>query len=122
MQGKNSKMRKNYIYMEKKQNSPSIKTEGETGVLLKTKTKIPSMYRVLLLNDDFTPMDFVVYILEKYFNKNSQEATEIMMNVHNNGIGLCGIYTYEIAETKVALVVDDARKSEYPLQCVMEKE
>jgi len=115
-------MSKNTIYMENKENNPSIKTEGDTSVLIKTKTAKPSMYKVMLLNDDFTPMDFVVYILEKYFNKDNQEATEIMMNVHNNGIGLCGIYTYEIAETKVTLVVDDARRREHPLQCVMEKE
>ncbi len=117
-------MSKSDIYMEKKGDTPSRKTKTavDTGVLLKTKTKKPSMYKVLLLNDDFTPMDFVVYVLEKYFKKDKQEATEVMMNVHSQGIGLCGIYTYEVAETKVAIVVDDARKNEHPLQCIMEKE
>lgn len=97
---------------------------SQTGVLTRTrpKTQKPSMYRVLLLNDDFTPMDFVVHVLERFFSKNKQEATEIMMQVHRRGVGTCGIYTYEVAETKVALVMDYARKHEHPLQCTMEKE
>lgn len=96
----------------------------EVGVLTRTraKTKKPSMYRVLLLNDDFTPMDFVVHILEKFFSKNKQEATEIMLQVHRRGVGVCGTYTYEVAETKVNLVMDYARKNEHPLQCTLEKE
>jgi ATP-dependent Clp protease adaptor protein ClpS len=95
-----------------------------TTVLTRTQaqTKKPSMYRVLLLNDDFTPMEFVVHILEKFFGKNKQEATEIMMHVHRRGVGICGTYTYEVAETKVSLVMDYARKNEHPLQCTMEKE
>lgn len=80
------------------------------------------MYKVLLLNDDFTPMDFVVHILEKFFNKSNTEATEIMLTVHRRGVGICGIYTYEIAETKVSQVMDYARACEQPLQCTMEKE
>jgi ATP-dependent Clp protease adaptor protein ClpS len=94
------------------------------GVLVRTrmKTKKPSMYRVLLLNDDFTPMDFVVQVLERFFGKNVQEATEIMMHVHRKGVGICGTYTYEVAETKVSAVMDFARKNEHPLQCTMEKE
>lgn len=84
--------------------------------------KKPSLYKVLLLNDDFTPMDFVVHVLEKFFGKNRQEATEIMLQVHRLGVGICGIYTYEVAETKINLVMDYARKNEHPLQCVMEKE
>lgn len=88
----------------------------------RTKTKKPAMYRVLLLNDDFTPMDFVVHVLERFFSKNRQEATEIMLHVHRRGVGVCGIYTYEVAETKVNLVMDYARKNEHPLQCTMEKE
>lgn len=84
--------------------------------------KKPSLYKVLLLNDDFTPMDFVVHVLEKFFGKNRQEATEIMLQVHRLGVGICGIYTYEVAETKINLVMDHARKNEHPLQCVMEKE
>lgn len=96
----------------------------EIGVLtrVRPKTKKPSMYRVLLLNDDFTPMDFVVHVLERFFSKNKQEATEIMMQVHRRGVGVCGVYTYEVAETKINLVMDYARKNEHPLQCTMEKE
>ena len=96
----------------------------QTGVALKTrpKTKKPSMYKVLILNDDYTPMEFVVHILERFFNKNRQEATDIMLHVHRRGVGICGIYTYEVAETKVAQVMDFARANEQPLQCTMEKE
>lgn len=89
---------------------------------VRAKPKKPAMYRVLLLNDDFTPMDFVVHILERFFGKNRQEATEIMLQVHRRGVGVCGTYTYEVAETKVNLVMDYARKNEHPLQCTMEKE
>ncbi|MCB1532039.1 MAG: ATP-dependent Clp protease adapter ClpS [Alphaproteobacteria bacterium] len=98
--------------------------EHETGLALKTrpKTKKPSMYKVLLLNDDYTPMEFVVHVLEKFFTKNRQEATDIMMQVHRRGVGVCGVFTYEIAETKVAQVMDFAAANEQPLQCTMEKE
>lgn len=96
----------------------------DVGVLTRTKAKPqkPSMYKVLLLNDDFTPMDFVVHVLERFFSKNIQEATEIMMNVHRKGVGVCGVYTYEVAETKVSQVLDCARQHEHPLQCTLEKE
>lgn len=105
-------------------NSDGGNDERQTSVLLKTrpKTKKPSMYKVLLLNDDYTPMEFVVHILERFFNKNRQEATDIMLHVHRRGVGICGIYTYEVAETKVAQVMDFARANEQPLQCTMEKE
>ncbi len=98
--------------------------ERETGLLLKPKpkTKKPSMYKVLLLNDDYTPMEFVVHILERFFNKTRQESTDIMLHVHRRGVGICGIFTYEVAETKVAQVMDFARANEQPLQCTMEKE
>ena len=98
--------------------------ERQTGLLLKPrpKTKKPSMYKVLLLNDDYTPMEFVVHILERFFGKNRQEATDIMLHVHRRGVGVCGIYTYEVAETKVQQVMDFARANEQPLQCTMEKE
>lgn len=98
--------------------------DEQTGLLLKTrpKTKKPSMYKVLLLNDDYTPMEFVIHILETFFGKNKQEATEIMLHVHRRGVGICGVFTYEIAETKVAKVMDYARANEQPLQCTMEKE
>ncbi len=87
----------------------------------KTRTKKPSLYRVLLLNDDYTPMEFVVHVLEKFFNKDREEAMRIMLHVHHNGVGECGVFTYEVAETKVTNVMDFARKHQHPLQCVMEK-
>lgn len=98
--------------------------QHQTGLVLKTRTrtKKPAMYKVLLLNDDYTPMEFVVHVLEKFFSKNRQEATDIMLNVHRRGVGVCGIFTFEIAETKVAQVMDFARQNEQPLQCTMEKE
>ena len=88
----------------------------------KTKTKKPSLYRVLILNDDYTPMEFVVYVLERFFNKSREEATRIMLHVHQHGVGVCGVFTYEVAETKVAQVVDTARRHQHPLQCTMEKD
>ena len=94
-----------------------------TAVITKTKpqTKRPSMYRVLILNDEYTPMEFVVHVLERFFGKDHEAATRIMLHVHHHGIGECGIYTYEVAETKVTQVMDFARKHQHPLQCVMEK-
>ena len=94
-----------------------------TAVITKTKpqTKKPNLYRVLILNDDYTPMEFVVHVLEKFFSKDHEAATRIMLHVHHHGIGECGIYTYEVAETKVTQVMDFARKHQHPLQCVMEK-
>ena len=100
-------------------------TDGTgTGVVAKTrpKTKKPSLYKVLLLNDDYTPMDFVVQILEDIFNKTREEAFHIMLHVHRSGVGVCGIFTYEVAETKVAQVIEFARRHQHPLQCTMEKE
>ncbi|NCT41365.1 MAG: ATP-dependent Clp protease adapter ClpS [Alphaproteobacteria bacterium] len=96
----------------------------DAGLLLEArpKTKKPSMYKVLLLNDDYTPMEFVVHVVEKFFAKNRAEATDIMMSVHRRGVGICGVFTFEIAETKVAQVMDFARANEQPLQCTMEKE
>jgi ATP-dependent Clp protease adaptor protein ClpS len=88
----------------------------------RTRTKKPSLYRVLILNDDYTPMEFVVYVLERFFSKTREEATTIMLHVHQNGVGVCGVFTYEVAETKVAQVLDLARRNEHPLQCTMEKE
>lgn len=94
-----------------------------TDVITRTKTKPkkPSLYRVLLLNDDFTPMEFVVMVLEKFFNLSAEQATRVMLHVHQHGVGECGVYTYEVAETKVTQVMDYARKNQHPLQCVMEK-
>lgn len=87
----------------------------------RTQTRRPNMYRVLLLNDDYTTQEFVVIVLRKYFNKSLEEATRIMLHVHNHGVGECGVYTYEVAETKVTQVMDYARKHQHPLQCIMEK-
>lgn len=98
--------------------------ERENGVATKTRaeTKKPSLYRVLLLNDDYTPMEFVVFVLERFFSKSREEATRVMLHVHQHGVGVCGVFTYEVAETKVAQVMDLARRNEHPLQCTMEKE
>ena len=94
-----------------------------TAVITKTKpqTKRPNLYRVLLLNDDYTPMDFVVHVLECFFNKDHETAHRIMLYVHQHGVGECGVFTYEVAETKVMVVMEFARKHQEPLQCVMEK-
>ena len=89
---------------------------------VKPKKKKPSLYRVLLLNDDYTPMEFVVYLLENVFRKSHEEAVKIMLHVHHNGVGVCGVYTYEVAETKVVRVMSLARRAQHPLQCTMEKE
>ena len=94
-----------------------------TAVIAKTRpqTKRPNLYRVLLLNDDYTPMEFVVHVLERFFNKDQEAAHRIMMPVHQHRIGECGVFTYEVAETKVTQVMDFARKHQHPLQCIMEK-
>jgi ATP-dependent Clp protease adaptor protein ClpS len=97
---------------------------GTSGAVIterRVQTRRPSLYRVLLHNDDFTPMEFVILILEKFFSKNHAEAHEIMLNVHTKGVGQCGIYPFDLAETKVALVMECARENEHPLQCSMEK-
>lgn len=98
---------------------------GNLGQGLLTKPKVkpkkPSMYKVLLLNDDYTPMEFVVHVLEWIFRKSQEEATQIMLHVHHKGVGICGVYTFEVAETKVVQVIDYARKHQHPLQCTLEK-
>ena len=107
-------------------NNPGGNRPGgpSTGVITKprAKTQKPSMYKVLLLNDDYTPMEFVVHVLERFFGKNHEEATQIMLHVHRKGVGICGVYPYEIAETKVTQVIDLARKHQHPLQCTLEKD
>tara|TARA_B100001971_G_C17714697_1_gene298198 strand:- start:104 stop:439 length:336 start_codon:yes stop_codon:yes gene_type:complete len=105
------------------QNNNINTEEPQRGVLLENKptTKKPSMYKVILLNDDYTPMEFVVYVLQKCFNKNQEEATQIMLHVHQKGIGICGVYTYEVAEAKCISVIDFAKKNQHPLQCTIEK-
>jgi ATP-dependent Clp protease adaptor protein ClpS len=95
-----------------------------TGVVTKprAKTKKPSMYKVLMLNDDYTPMEFVVHVLERFFSKSHEDAVRIMLHVHHRGVGVCGVFTYEIAETKVNQVMDLARQHQHPLQCTIEKD
>ena len=95
-----------------------------TGVALKTrpKTKRPSMYKVLMLNDDYTPMEFVIYVLQRFFGMSHDKATQIMLHVHQRGVGVCGVYTYEVAETKVTQVMDLAKENQHPLQCTIEKD
>jgi ATP-dependent Clp protease adaptor protein ClpS len=96
-----------------------------SGTVVATRTKAvakkPDLYRVLLLNDDYTPMEFVVHVLMRFFNRTEEQATNIMLHVHHHGVGECGVYTYEIAETKVTQVMDFSREHQHPLQCVMEK-
>jgi len=98
--------------------------DRQTGIVTKTrpKTKKPSLYKVLLLNDDYTPMEFVVHVLERFFGKGREEATRIMLHVHQKGVGVCGVYTFEVAETKVTQVMELARNHQHPLQCTMEKD
>jgi ATP-dependent Clp protease adaptor protein ClpS len=102
---------------------PAGAKDPGTSVVTKVrpKTKRPNMYRVLILNDDYTPMEFVIHVLERFFNKSREDATRIMLHVHHHGVGECGVYTYEVAETKVTQVMDFARQHQHPLQCVMEK-
>lgn len=104
-------------------NSPEDENENERGVATKTrpKTEKPSQYRVFLMNDDYTPMEFVVSILMGIFKKTNEEATQIMLDVHQNGIGMCGVYTFEVAETKVAQVLESAKRNSHPLKCTLEK-
>ncbi len=99
--------------------------DGGTGVGIATrtrsKTKQPTPYRVLLLNDDYTPMEFVVLVLQRFFRMDMEAATRVMLHVHQKGVGVCGIFSYEVAETKVSQVLDFARQNQHPLQCMLEK-
>lgn len=88
----------------------------------KPKTQKPSLYKVLMLNDDYTPMEFVVHCLQTFFRMSVEDATRVMLHVHQRGVGVCGIFTYEVAETKVNQVIDFAREHQHPLQCTMEKD
>ena len=87
----------------------------------RTRTKIPSLYKVLMLNDDYTPMEFVVLVLQRFFKMSLEDATRVMLHVHQRGVGICGIFSYEVAETKVSQVIDYARENQHPLQCTLEK-
>ena len=99
-------------------------SSSDVGVIVDTKpkTKKPSMYKVLMLNDDYTPMEFVVHVLQQFFAMDTEQATGVMLNVHRRGVGVCGIFPYEIAETKVTQVMDFARQHQHPLQCTLEKD
>ena len=98
--------------------------DGESGVVTKTKpkTKRPPLYKVLLLNDDYTPMEFVVMVLERFFGLSHAQSFEVMLTVHKKGVAVVGVFSYEIAETKVTQVMDFAQRHQHPLQCTMEKE
>ena len=98
-------------------NNPSIGIATRT----RTRTKKPTPYRVLMLNDDYTPMEFVVLVLQRYFSMDIEDATRVMLQVHQQGVAVCGVFTYEVAETKVTQVVDFARENQHPLQCTLEK-
>ena len=106
------------------QNGGNYEDGPDTGLAtkVKPKTKKPPLYKVIMLNDDYTPMEFVVLVLQEFFRKTQEEATEIMLHVHQRGVGVCGVYTYEIAETKATQVMDLARKNQHPLQVQIEKE
>ena len=108
------------IMSEDKDSTDNV--EGNVKLAVKPKTKIPPLYRVLMMNDDYTPMEFVIEVLEKFFQKNREEATQIMLHVHQRGVGVCGIYTYDLAETKAMQVMNYARRYEHPLQVQLEKE
>lgn len=109
--------------MQDKDGDDGDGTGRGTSLLTRTrsKPKKPSLYRVMLLNDDYTPMEFVIEVLERIFQKDREAATRIMLHVHQHGAGECGVYTFEVAETKVTQVMDLALKNQHPLQCVMEK-
>ena len=97
--------------------------EGQVGIATRTRTKPkkPSQYKVLMLNDDYTPMEFVVMCLKRFFRMDLEQATRVMLHVHQRGVGVCGVFPYEVAETKVNQVMDFARQNQHPLQCTLEK-
>jgi ATP-dependent Clp protease adaptor protein ClpS len=95
--------------------------QGQIGVATRTRPKKPSMFKVLMLNDDFTPMEFVVMVLKRFFQMDMEQATRVMLHVHQRGVGVCGIFPYEIAETKVNQVMDCAAQNQHPLRCTLEK-
>ena len=105
------------------EDAPGRGGQDQLGVATKTRTKPkkPSMFKVLLLNDDYTPMEFVVMVLKRFFSMDLEQATRVMLHVHQKGVGVCGIFPYEIAETKVNQVMDFAKQNQHPLQCTLEK-
>ena len=108
--------------MSSKDNNANSSDNTGTIIEEKIEVKKPSFYQVLIMNDDYTPMEFVILVLERFFKKSRAEATQIMLHVHQKGMGVCGLYPYEVAETKVVQVMDFAKKNQHPLQCAMEKE
>ncbi len=106
---------------EKGENWDECRYDAVLMPKMKVKFRKPKLYRVFLLNDDYTPMDFVIFILKNFFNKNFEKAMRIMLNVHHNGVGECGIYSYEVAEMKIMQVRECAHQNEHPLQCIMER-
>lgn len=110
--------------MAEKKKTPAGGGSADTGVATETRirTKKPKMYKVLMLNDDYTPMEFVVHVLQRFFKLSAEDATRVMLNVHQKGVGVCGVFTYEVAETKVSQVIDYARQHQHPLQCTMEQD
>jgi ATP-dependent Clp protease adaptor protein ClpS len=108
---------------EKRGNDRQGGGDTGTGVITRTKseTKKPALYKVLMLNDDYTPMEFVVHVLQRFFKMGIEDATRVMLHVHQKGVGVCGVFTYEVAETKVTQVMDFAKQHQHPLQCTLEK-
>lgn len=110
------------LFLTMNQNDPLNENDTDAATSTLPRTARPSLYRVILLNDDFTPMDFVVLVLKKFFSKTEDEATHIMLLVHRDGAAIAGVYTFELAETKVYLVNEFSRRNKFPLKCIMEKE
>jgi ATP-dependent Clp protease adaptor protein ClpS len=102
---------------DRRGDDPSVGVATRT----RTRTRKPTPYRVLMLNDDYTPMEFVVLVLQRFFRMTMEEATQVMLQVHQRGVGVCGVFSYEVAETKVTQVIDFARQNQHPLQCTLEK-
>ena len=115
-------MKRKYLNIRSESEENNNQTDGSVLTKVKPKTKKPSLYKVLMLNDDYTPMEFVVVVLERFFGKNHTQAFEIMLTVHKKGMAVVGVFSHEIAETKVAQVMDFSRRHQHPLQCTMEKE
>ncbi len=114
-------MQRDTIQMAVRRDDDSDDTNVGIATRTRTRTKQPTPYRVLMLNDDYTPMEFVVLCLQRFFRMSMEDATRVMLHVHQKGVGVCGVFTYEVAETKVSQVMDFAREHQHPLQCTLEK-
>ena len=117
-----NKLSNTFLSSERKDNDNYDNNFSSIALQEKPKLKQPPFYKVIMLNDDYTPMEFVVEMLQIYFSKSQEQATEIMLHIHQKGLGVCGLYTYEVAESKAAQVLDKARKNQHPLQIKLEKE